>query len=202
VGGVLRTTPVVLLLVGVALAGWLPVGRHLPLSTAMEPRPTGVAGRSPGNPLTLADMGGIEEPLSRIRTFSDVIALKFMTDEEITVLRVQGASGASVAVSTLPEGKATAMTALTRSPAAAANAVGELDRLQFAYNFERFEGPGSAVKATLLPGRSGAPTIMRALYAHSEVVFRLELRGEDEIALKSRFEQLLTSQLNVLSADA
>lgn len=200
-GGVLRTTPVVLLLVGVALAGWLPVGRHLPLSTAMEPRPTGVAGRSPGDPLMLADMGGIEEPLSRVRTFSDVVALKFMTDEEIAVLRGQGSSGARVAVSTLPEGKATAMTALTRNPAAAAEAVGELDRLQFAYNFERFDGLGSAVKATLLPGRSGEPAIVRALYAHDEVVFRLELRGEDEVALKSRFEDLLTNQLNVLPAD-
>lgn len=184
---------VVVLLVLAGWGSWFAWGSELELAGARDARPIGEEGRMPADPLAMADMGGVHENYQPVRSFAGVRKVDFLTDEELRVYENADAAGARMAVSVYPdEGKATLAVVQVRSADAARDTASRLEKLQTAYGLTPADHHVQYVKDGLLT---------RSVYAHEDLVVRLEVRGKTREWVRTRTAEIMASQLEALPAD-
>ncbi|MBA0127505.1 hypothetical protein H0B56_18325 [Haloechinothrix sp. YIM 98757] len=200
--GTMRTVlAYVLVLVAIVVLGlgsWCVSGRHLPLAGSAGTQSSGEAGRYPSDPLAVAEIGGAQENLERVRTVEDLHGVGMLTDEEEREYARAGAERVRLVVANFDQGKATVL--LARMPDAAragagAHALGELQR---GYGFDVPVDAGAEVMAGVLPESAEARPGGRAHYASGNALVRVGFRGDDSAATREKFVEVLTAQMEVL----
>ncbi|MEU7480172.1 hypothetical protein AB0A63_29605 [Lentzea sp. NPDC042327] len=186
------TAVVVAVLLVIGGGSWLAWGRDLELAGARDARPVGEAGRVPADRLALADMGGVHENYQPIRTFGGVTKVGFLTDDEVVEYADADASGARMAVSIYPEGKATLAVVQVRDADAARDLAAELADLQEEYGLK---------PAETHVHRSRDGLLTRTVYTHEDLVVRLEVRGKTSRWVREKTAELVEAQREVLAAD-
>ncbi|MGW5050823.1 hypothetical protein [Actinokineospora sp. NPDC004072] len=190
---------VVAVLVAVCAVAWSLMGHRVPDPEDRAVPPVGVDGRYARDSLALVVYGNGREDYGSVRTFDQVVEMKFLSDREIAVFRAHGARAARATVaSTLPEGKIVGVAVRMADRSAARAAADELNALWVAGGF--VPAPDRTwVRRSELTGRERP--IARAVYAHEALLVRVELTGKSEAALSADFTALLAPQLDLLPAD-
>jgi hypothetical protein len=189
-------------LVAACVLSWSLMGHRVPDTEERAAPPVGMDGRYARDSLALVSYSSGREDYSAIRAFEQVVDMKFLGEPEIALFRAHGARAARATVaSTLPEGKVVAFTARMADRDAARAVADELHARWVAGGFAPVpDRPW--VRRSELVGRERP--IARAVYAHADLVVRVELTGKAGGAggnLTTDFTALLTPQLDLLPAD-
>ncbi|GGS18570.1 hypothetical protein [Actinokineospora fastidiosa] len=195
----LTTVAVIAALVAVCAVAWSLMGHRVPDPEDRTVPPVGLDGRYARDSLVLVAYGSGRENYGSVRTFDQVVDMKFLGEREIAVFRSHGARAARAAVaSTLPEGKIVGVAVRMSDRGAAVTAADELNAMWVGAGFAQTpDRPW--VRRSELTGRERP--IARAVYAHGDLLVRVELTGKSEAALSADFTRLLTPQLDLLPAD-
>ncbi|MDQ2583123.1 hypothetical protein CKY47_03790 [Saccharothrix yanglingensis] len=193
---------VVAVLVGVVAGAHALWGVPLPASARNVP-PTGEAGREAADRMAVADFQHGFESYDHVRTFADVVDLKFLGDSEVDAYREAGAGAARLTVaSNRPEGQVLVTVVRVADEGAARRTATELDDQQLGFGMKRI-GPEHGVdRIARVVRQDGAtpPAVVRAHYAHDDLVVRVELNARSADRAE-HFGDLLARQLGVLPAD-
>jgi hypothetical protein len=139
-----------------------------------------------------AGMGGVHENYEPIRSFGGVRQVGFLTEGELAAYTEAGASGARMAVSIYPEGKATLAVVQVRDAVAARTAATQLAALQKGYGLQPSENHVH---------RAQDGSLTRTVYSHENAVVRLEVRGKSGQWVRAKTAELVEAQLETLAAD-
>ncbi|WP_189058250.1 SHOCT domain-containing protein [Longimycelium tulufanense] len=173
-------------------------------TTAAQNKPS--QDRKPGDILRIADLGGEQENHDRIKTFDDVKAAKFLTQEEVKLYNEGGAGRSRVGVTTMDGTRITIFVAQLDGSDSADLAVTELGKLQLKYAFSEYKAVPAGVVADELAPKDKTRAAIRAHYRHDNVVVRVEVRSQsantDPNAVRNSFDKVIKKQLEVLSANA
>ncbi|NUT99839.1 MAG: hypothetical protein HOY78_48300 [Saccharothrix sp.] len=202
----LTSLAVVAVFAGTAAGAWALWGPQLPASAWNQP-PTGEAGRLAADPMVLAlgDFGAGTEHYDHVRSFDDVVDLKFMNPAEIDVYRAEGAGAARITVTSRhPDGRVLVTVIRMADRAAALRTADAVDELQLGFGFVRVPEVGGVTRllSTVENPQADPPPrpTARAHYVHDDMVVRVQLDGVSFDAL-THFEAILSAQLEALSAD-
>lgn len=185
----------------IGLGGWFAWGQDLPLEEAVGAPPYGEAGRSPADPLAIAELGGAKENYARIRSMDGVAALGMLTRDELAAFAEFGASRVRLGISRFDSGKAMVLLVQMPDERSAWRAVDQLSGLQYGYGFWPAGGGPRGVNAGVVDDRNPAQPGGRAHYRHGDIVVRVEFRGPRRGPAESRFFQVLAAQARAVAPD-
>ncbi|TNC29726.1 hypothetical protein [Amycolatopsis alkalitolerans] len=158
---------------------------------------TGEEGRMARDGLALAGFGE-SDGYDYVHTFTQVVAMKFLSDHEIAAFRQGQPSAARAKVAETPRGRVVAVVVKMASPQAARDAAAALDRLQVDAGMRRAPAPPGVHRVEI----GGASPDGRVHYAHGQLLVRVDLAAAPGVPLGPAFTQVIGSQLEELSADA
>lgn len=195
-GTVAAFAVLVLLVVGCAVtyqhfAGRMPDLNYQTLAASGE------EGRLARDGLALADFGD-SDGYDYVRTFDQVVSMKFLSDKEIAAFRAGRASAARATVVSTPQGRVVAVVAKMADPAAAQATAAELDQLQVDAGMQRVPSVPGVHRAELRTAQAGDG---RAHYAHDRLLVRVDLEPAPGADLGPAFTQVIDRQLRELPAD-
>lgn len=197
------TTTVAAVAIGAAgVGGWFAFAQDLPLQEAIGAPPYGEAGRSPSDPLAVAELGGAKENYARITSLRGVAALRMLTRDELLALSENGASRLRLGVSRFAAGKALVLVVQLPDEASARLAADRLRELQHGYGFRSVDGAPRGVDAGVVAADVAAEPGGRAHYRRGDIVVRVEFRGPRPQAAEARFFELLAAQTQAVRPDA
>lgn len=185
----------------IGLGGWFAWGQHLPLEQSVGAPPYGEAGRSPVDPLTIAELGGAKENYALIRSMDGLANLSMLTRDELAAFAEFGASRVRLGISRFDTGKAMVLLVQMPDERSARRAVDRLSALQYSYGFWPAGGGPRGVKAGVVEDRNPAQPGGRAHYQHDNIVVRVEFRGPRRGPAESRFFQVLATQARAVVPD-
>nr|WP_042184145.1 hypothetical protein [Kibdelosporangium sp. MJ126-NF4]CEL16099.1 High molecular weight glutenin subunit x precursor [Kibdelosporangium sp. MJ126-NF4]CTQ94025.1 hypothetical protein [Kibdelosporangium sp. MJ126-NF4] len=173
---------------------------------ATTPPPTPTAAPSPPpkprDELSIADMPGKAADYAQVKTFEDAKKVNFLTPDEVRILTDAGAGKARLAVSDTPEGvNAAIFTTATTSAETATVARDKLAEQQLVYGATAIESPPTGVVAAKADKKGQTPALIRAHYAHKGTLVRIQVTGNDLVAVTEAFNDLLAEQLKILAAN-
>ncbi|SNR68426.1 hypothetical protein SAMN06265360_114120 [Haloechinothrix alba] len=199
---VLTHVLVLVTIVVFGLGSWWVSGRHLPLAGSVGTQSSGEAGRYPSDPLAVAEIGGAQENLERVRTVEDLHGVGMLTDEEEREYVRASTERVRLLVANFDQGKATILLARTPDAARAGEGAHALAELQRGYGFDVPVDAGAEVTAGVLPESADARPGGRAHYASGNALVRVGFRGDDSEATREKFIEVLTAQMEVLPPHA
>lgn len=198
---VVTTVVAAVLIAAIGFGGWWAWGRQLPVEQAIGTAPTGEAGRSPADPLAIAELGGAKENFARIRSMRGIAYLDMLTRDELAAFAEYGPGRVRLAVTKFDEGKAMVLLVRMRDETAARYATDRLSALQHGYGFKSVPGAPRGVEAGVVDDGNPAEPGGRAHYRHGDIVVRVELRGPLAEPARAKFFEVLRAQTHAVSPD-
>ncbi|WP_236795086.1 hypothetical protein [Amycolatopsis sp. GM8] len=157
---------------------------------------SGEEGRLARDGLALADFGD-SDGYAYVRTFEQVVAMKFLSDKEIAVFRQGQATASRATVADTPQGRVVAAVVKMPDPQIARDTAAALDQLQLDAGMQQVPAPPFVHRAEVRePDPDG-----RVHYAHGQLVVRLDLAAAPGVDLGPAFTELIDRQLKELPAD-
>ncbi|WP_028851635.1 hypothetical protein [Thermocrispum municipale] len=201
-GRIVTTVVAAIVIVTLGVTGWLAWGQHLPLKHARGAPPIGESGRSPVDPMAVAEIGGAKENYATVDSLAAVAGQRMLTREELLALHENGADRVRLAVSKFDSGRAIVLLVQMPSRHRARLATEELAALQRDYGFERADKPTPpGVHAGVIGMDNPAEPGGRAHYQHGDIVVRVEFRGPRRASAEAKFFQVLTAQIQAVEPD-
>lgn len=197
----LTTVVAAVAVTALGVGGWLAVGQQVPVEDAIGAPPYGEAGRSPEDPLAVADLGGAKENYARITSLAGVQSLRMLTNDELLALAENGATRLRLAVSRFDEGKALVLVFQLPTASTARRATDRLSELQSGYGFGPVADAPPGVAAGTVGADNPAQPGGRAHYRHGNVVVRVEFRGPRPGPAEEKFFEVLSAQTAAVSPD-
>lgn len=158
---------------------------------------SGEEGRMARDGLALADFGD-SDGYDYVRTFDQVVGMKFLSDKEIAAFRAGHASAARATVVSTPQGRVVAVVVKMADPAAARAGAAALDQLQLDAGMQRAASVPGVYRTEL---RTPTTTDGRAHYAHDRLLVRADLEATPGSDFAPGFTQVIDRQLRELPAD-
>lgn len=186
----------------IGVGSWAAWGRHLPVEQAIGEAPVGEAGRSPADPLAIAELAGAKENYARIRSMRGVAYLGMLTRDEVAAFEEYGAGRVRLAVSKFDTGRATVLLVRMPDEIAARYATDRLSALQHGYGFRPIDDAPRGVEAGVVGGDNPAEPGGRAHYRHGDIVVRVEFRGARPGPARAKFLEVMRLQAHVVTPDA
>lgn len=155
------------------------------------PEPEGPIAELPGNSVDMSD----------VDTFEKVVALNYLTDQEIALYQTGGATEAVIARSKDGENNVIVLITTMADAASAVTARDGLDTQQRDFGLiAREPAAPTGVLASINEAASRGPLI-RAHYASGNFVVRIEVQGPDLESVNATFDELLEAQLERVPVD-
>jgi hypothetical protein len=158
---------------------------------------SGEEGRLARDGLALAAFGD-SDGYDYVRTFDQVVSMKFLSDKEIAAIRAGQPSAARATVVSTPQGRVVAVLVKLADPSAAQAAAVQLDQLQIDAGMQRVPSVPGVHRVEL---RTAQTADGRAHYAHGQLLVRVDLEAASGADLGPAFTQLIDRQLRELPAD-
>lgn len=195
----------VVVLAGIAFGAYLLWGRgDSSAGGGGQPSTTQAAptSQTPPDPMAIAQLPGTVENFDRIKDFSQVPSLSYLTSNELSTYQNAGAGATKFVGRKLPDGSRVLMLLTTvNDPQAAQKAASDLLAIQIRNGATRVVDVPDGVLASSIDAKNNNPAQARAHYAHDNVVVRIEVSNPDKQAAMADFTSVLNSQLKVLPAN-
>ncbi|TVT23178.1 hypothetical protein FNH06_10820 [Amycolatopsis acidiphila] len=195
----------VVVLAGIAFGAYMLWGRSSTSASGGGQTTTTQAAPSsqtPPDPMAVAQLPGTVENFDRIKSFSQIPALNYLTSNELSAYQTAGAGDTKFVARRLPDGSRVLMLLTTVSdPQAAQKAAGDLLAIQIRNGGTRVVDVPDGVLASSIDAKGGNPAQVRAHYAHQNVVVRIEVSNPNAQTAQTDFTSILNSQLKVLPAN-
>ena len=205
---------VVLLLIGISAGAYYffrtdpdPAGSGGPTATA-----TAATGQSPAAstqaPTTtakpegppIAELPGTATDTARVKTFVDIEAIGYLTNQEIDAYRAAGAGASKLAISNSGDSRIIVLITQQADAAGAARTRDALNDLQLRFKLtQRPAAPG--VLSAGIDNADPGP-LRRAHYASGRYVVRVQVQGIERAEVDLLYDEVLGMQLDELPADA
>ncbi|GAB2991309.1 hypothetical protein LWP59_06485 [Amycolatopsis acidiphila] len=157
----------------------------------------GEEGRLARDGLALADFGD-SEGYAYVRSFDQVVSMKFLSDKEIAAFRSGQPGAARATVADTRQGRVVAVVVKMADPATARATAAALDQLQLDTGMQEVPSAPGVHRAEL---RTGQAADGRAHYADGRLLVRVDLEAAPGTDLEPAFTQLIDRQLRELPAD-
>lgn len=196
----------VVVLAGIAFGAYLLWGRGSTTADGEQTTPTTTqaapSSTAAPDPMAVPELPGTVENFDRIKEFTQIPALNYLTSAELSTYQTAQAGDAKFVARKLPDGGRLLMLLTSVSdPQAADKAVSDLLSIQIRNGATRVEDVPAGVLATSIDSKNGNPAQVRAHYVHENVVVRIEVNSASAQAAQADFMSILNSQLKVLPAD-
>jgi hypothetical protein len=160
------------------------------------------ASQAPPDPMAVAQLPGTVENFDRIKSFSQIPSLNYLTSTELSAYQNAGAGDTKFVARRLPDGSRVLMLLTTASdPQAAQKAASDLLAIQIHNGGTRVTDVPDGVLASSIDAKNNNPAQVRAHYAHQNVVVRIEVSNPNAQTAQADFTSILNSQLKVLPAN-
>jgi hypothetical protein len=201
---------VVLLLIGISASAYYvfrpenkPSG---PVASSQATPSAGTQGSTQGATPTkqdgppIAELPGTGTDTSRVKTFVDVEAIGYLTNQEIDAYRSTGATASKLAISNAGNSRIIVLVTQQADPAGAARTRDALGDLQLRFKL----GALTAAPGVLSAGIDNADPgpLRRAHYAAGNYVVRIQVQGIDRGEVDRLYSEVLGTQLDELPANA
>jgi hypothetical protein len=162
---------------------------------------SGEEGRAARDGLVPADFGD-SDGYDYVRTFDQVVGMKFLSDKEIATFKEGLPSAARATVASTPRGRVVAVVVKMATPQAAKDTAAKLDQLQLDAGMLRAPSVPFVRRVELqpAPGTDQLPD-GRIHYAHGPLLVRVDLTPTPGTDLGPAFTELVDRQLRELPAD-
>lgn len=160
---------------------------------------SGEEGRAARDGLALADFGD-SDGYGYVRTFDQVVSMKFLSDKEIATFQEGLASAARATVVSIPQGRVVAIVVKMATPQAAKDTATKLDQLQLDAGMQRAPSSPLVRRVEIQPA-PGRLADGRVHYAHGRLLVRVDLAAAPGTGLGPAFTELIDRQLGELPAD-
>lgn len=147
----------------------------------------------------IAELPGDQQNMGKVKTFTDVENIDYLTPQEIAIYQAGDASESAVAISTDSDVRIIVLVVTMSSPEAAAEARDALAALQLRFDLAERETE-EGVQAAVNEKASSGP-LQRAHYSSGDKVIRIQTQGKDADAANKLFDQVIVDQLDRLPAD-
>lgn len=195
----------VVVLAGIAFGAYMLWGRgdsSAGRPTETSESPAVPASQTPPDPMAVAQLPGTVQNFDRIKTFTQIPSLSYLTSTELQAYQTAGAGATKFVARQLPDGSRVLMLLTTvNDPQTAQQTAGDLLSIQVRNGATRDTGVPSGVFASSIAARNNNPAQVRAHYAHQNVVVRVEVNNPDQQAAQADFTSILAAQLKALPAD-
>jgi hypothetical protein len=195
----------VVVLAGIAFGAYLLWGKSSTSAdggqnpTTTQAAPTSQA---PVDPLAVGDLPGTVENFDRIKDFTQIPALNYLTTAELSAYQTAQAGDTKFVARKLADGSRVLMLLTKVSDAQAADkAVSDLLSIQIRNGATRVTDVPDGVLASSIDSKNGNPAQVRAHYAHDNVVVRIEVSNAGAQVAQADFTSILNSQMKVLPAN-
>lgn len=149
----------------------------------------------------IAELPGESFGMSDVDNFEKVVALNYLTDQEIAIYQTGGAADAAIARSKDGETNIIVLVVGTADAASAVTARDALYAQQLVFDqVAREPAAPAGVLASINEAASRGPLI-RAHYASGNFVVRIEVQGPDLESVNATFDELLGAQLERVPVD-
>nr|PZN00194.1 MAG: hypothetical protein DIU77_04150 [Thermocrispum agreste] len=201
-GRIVTTVVAAVAIIALGVCGWIAWGQYVPLKHARGTPPIGESGRSPVDPLAVAEIGGAKENYAQVDSLAAVAGQRMLTRDELLALYTNGGGRVRLAVSRYDVGKAIVLLVQMPSRQDARTALNELAKLQDDYGFERVtRRVPKSVHAGVIGGKNPAEPGGRAHYQHDDILVRVEFRGPRRASAEAKFFQVLEAQVRAVEPD-
>ncbi len=204
-GKVIGIIAIVVVLLGVAAGAYFmfkpdnTAGGGGPEETKTSEQKTSEAPPEPEGPI--AELPGESVDMSDVDDFEKVVALNYLTEQEIAIYQAGTAGEATIARSKVGENNVIVLIVEVADAASAVTARDGLDTQQLDFGLVAREPAAPAgVLASVNEAASRGPLI-RAHYASGNFVVRIEVQGPDLESVNSTFDELLEAQLERTPVD-
>jgi hypothetical protein len=154
---------------------------------------------SPEGP-PIAQLPGAATDTSRVKTFADVEAVGYLTNQEIDAYQSSNAGTAKMAISNSGDSRIIVLVTQQVDPAGAAKTRDDLNDLQLRFKLTTLSAqPG--VRSAGIDKADPGP-LRRAHYASGRYVVRIQVQGIDKAEVDRLYSEVLGTQLDELPADA
>jgi hypothetical protein len=208
---ILGVVGVVLLLIGISVGAYYffrpdtnPTGSGGGTTTTAAPTsspsapPTTTTAKQPEGPI--AELPGTATDTSRVKTFADVEAVGYLTNQEIDAYRSSNAGTSIMAISNSGDSRIIVLVTQQADPAGAVRTRNALNDLQLRFKLAKLPAqPG--VLSTGIDNADPGP-LRRAHYASGRYVVRIQVQGADKAEVDRLYSEVLGTQLDELPADA
>lgn len=162
---------------------------------------SGEEGRAARDGLAPADFGD-SDGYGFVRTFDQVISMKFLSAKEIATFKEGLPSAARATVVSIPQGRVVAVVVKMATPQAAKDTATELDQLQLDAGMRRVPSAPLVRRAEIQPA-PGTDQLAdgRVHYAHGQLLVRVDLAAAPGTELGPAFTELIDRQLRELPAN-
>lgn len=166
--------------------------------TTTQPAPTTTTKvRMPGAPV--AELPGQVSNTSKIKTFADVEAIKYLTAKEIEAYKAGGAGESKIGIAKKGDVQIIILVVQLQDDATAVTARDALAALQQEYKMTPLETKPGVVAASSDTATNGP--IRRAHYASGKQLVRIQVQGKDAVAVDTLLTDMIAAQLEELPAN-
>lgn len=169
-----------------------------PTSTQSSAPPTTTSTKPEGPPI--AELPGTATDASRVKTFADVEAVGYLTNQEIDAYHASNAGMSKMAISNSGDSRIIVLITQQADPAGAAKTRDALNDLQLRFKLSTLQAQPGVLSAGLDNADPGP--LRRAHYASGRYVVRIQVQGIDKAEVDRLYSEVLGTQLDELPADA
>ncbi len=204
-GKVIAIVAIVVVLVGVAVGAYFLFGKDNKQAggssggETSSSQPATTTSEKPKGPI--AELPGEVADMADVNTFEKVVALNYLTKDEIAVYQKGGAADSTIALAKDGEIQVVVLVTEQADETAATTVAEGLDGIQQEFNHMTTREATEGVLASENEKASRGP-IIRAHYASGDKVVRVQVQGPDADEVSEVFDTLLDAQLERLPANA
>jgi hypothetical protein len=207
---IMTAVGVVLLLIGISASAYYvfrpenkpsgapPSSQATPSAGAQASTQPVTPSRQAGPPI--AGLPGTATDTSRVKTFVDVEAIGYLTNQEIDAYRATGAAASKLAISNSGNSRIIVLVTQQADPAGAARTRDALGDLQLRFKLTALSAAPGVLSAGIDNADPGP--LRRAHYAAGNYVVRIQVQGIDRGEVDRLYSEVLGIQLDELPANA